>query len=172
MRTVVPCPLPPSSVLLPVRAAGGYADCFTTDVPSSVTHAEFVEAFYTTWLFKLERMVIQLVTFRVTSDLDARDLAQGRRDDFAVWKVEHRLADQLLLADRTGTTKSWLMVEPQALLATRLYFGSAVLARTNRRTGEKRLGFLFHALLGFHRGYSSALLRAAASRLSRHGAMP
>lgn len=166
MRTVMPCPLPPSALLIGVQASGAYADCYVAELAASVTHAAFVEAFYTTRLFKLERLVIQLLTVRASSDRDARELAEGRRDHFAAWKVEQRAADQLLLADRTGRTRSWLMVEPRAGKATRLYFGSAVLPRTDRRTGEKRFGWIFRLLLGFHRAYSVALLRAAVSRLA------
>jgi hypothetical protein len=45
---------------------------------------------------------------------------------------------------------------------TRLYFGSAVVTRT----GQRRKAARFRALLGFHRGYSRALLAAAKSRLT------
>ena len=48
---------------------------------------------------------------------------------------------------------------------TRLYFGSAVVART-ADDGHPRLGFSFRALLGFHRRYSRALLAAARTRLT------
>ena len=51
---------------------------------------------------------------------------------------------------------------------THLYFGSAVVPKTNAKTGTREMGFAFHALLGFHRAYSRALLRAARSRLLEH----
>jgi hypothetical protein len=167
MPTVVPCPLPPAALLLGTQAAGAFVDCYTAEVATPVGHAEFVEAFYTTGLFKVERLLIRLFARRATTDDDARALAQGRCDEFAVWSVERRMPDQLLLADRTGRTKSWLMVAPQASAppTTRLYFGSALIPHTNRRTGTPGFGLLFHLLLGFHRRYSVALLRAAAARL-------
>ena len=51
--------------------------------------------------------------------------------------------------------------------ATRLFFGSAVVARPGGKSGKPELGLGFHALLGFHKLYSQALLRAAVSRLQR-----
>lgn len=174
MPTVVPCPLPPSALLLASQAAGAFVDCYTTEVAGPVSHAEFVEAFYTTWLFKLERLLLGLLARRPTSDQQAMELATGSSDDFAIWRVEQRRTDQLLLADETGRTKSWLMTESQAMQGepdtapgTRLYFGSALIPRTDRRTGQKRFGTLFHLLLGFHRAYSRALLRACAARVTR-----
>jgi hypothetical protein len=73
----------------------------------------------------------------------------------------------LLLCDFLGNTRSWLMIEPHHEGGmTRLYFGSAVVPNTSRRTGQRRLGLRFRALLGFHRRYSRALLTAARSRLT------
>jgi hypothetical protein len=45
---------------------------------------------------------------------------------------------------------------------TRLYFGSGVAPRGG---AGKRMGFAFHALLGFHKLYSRLLLTAARSRI-------
>ncbi len=53
---------------------------------------------------------------------------------------------------------------PTNAIATRLYFGSAVVPRSSGGNGEPGMGWLFHGLLGFHRLYSRLLLRAA----SRH----
>lgn len=50
---------------------------------------------------------------------------------------------------------------------TRLYFGSAVVAGGTGKTGERRLGFIYRLLMGFHRLYSLALLSAAAAKLTR-----
>ena len=83
--------------------------------------------------------------------------------------MEGRSADQLLLADFTGRTKSWLMAVPVSGTGvgpqTQLYFGSAVVARIDARTGRRKMGFAFHALLGVHRLYSRLLLGAARSRV-------
>ena len=56
------------------------------------------------------------------------------------------------------------MAVPAGAEATRLYFGSAVVP-ARAKDGRASLGAGFHSLLGFHRLYSHALLRAARSRL-------
>ena len=164
------CPLPAEALLNRYRTDGGFADCYVTEVPRPVSHAEFVEAFYTTWLFKLERLLLRLFLARASTDLQAARLAGGELDTFAAWSVEKRAPDQLLLADVGGRTRSWLMVLPSASAGragTRLYFGSAIVPRRSARSGRSGLGPLFGALLGFHKLYSRLLLRAARSRLSR-----
>ena len=170
MKVVAPCELPPSALLQRVRLAGAFADCYTTEVTGPVTVADLIEAFYTTRIFKLERLLIRLMASQNSTDLQARELAAGHREDFAVWTVEQRLHDQVLLADRSGRTKSWFMVSPPAAnpsQPTRLYFGSAVLPRIDQKTGEKGFGTVFRLLLGFHAAYSRALLRAAVLELQR-----
>ena len=114
------------------RNAGGYADCYATGIDRPVSHAEYVEAFYTTWLFKLERLVLKF--------------------------------------DFRAKTRSWLMVANEmrdGAQVTRLYFGTGIVPVTDKNTGAKSLSLEFRALLGFHKLYSRALLKAARSRLSR-----
>ena len=163
--------LPPGSLLAKYKHGSGYADCYRCVVAGSVSHAEFVEAFYTTGLFKVERSILNWFAGRPSSDLDAQLLAAGNAATFAAWRVEARADDQLLLADFTGRTRSWLMVEHSvagaAGASTRLYFGSAVVPRAGGSRARPRMGAVFHALLGFHRLYSRLLLRAARSRLLR-----
>ena len=48
---------------------------------------------------------------------------------------------------------------------TDLYFGPAVLSRSASASQTPRLGFVFHALFGFHKVYARLLLPAAATRL-------
>lgn len=163
-------PVPASSLLARHAGADGYADCYCTEIDGSVSHAEFVEAFYTTPLFKVERLILRLAVSRPYTDAEARRLARGERDQFAAWSVKARDANQLLLADFSGRTCSWLMteaVDSGGVARTRLYFGSAVLPRRDRASGRSSLGFAFSALLGFHKLYSRALLASACSRLSR-----
>jgi hypothetical protein len=168
---ITDCSPPAHSQLIAFRERGAFTDCYFADVNRHLTHAEFIETFYTTRLFKLERFIIRVFAWKRSTDRQARELALGERDHFAVWKVESRAANEILLADQSGRTRSWLMAEPHAtanaVAFTRLYFGSALIPRIDRRTGEQRFGLLFTALLGFHRAYSRALLRAAASQLSR-----
>ena len=170
MSPIHPCELPSSAFLLRYSHSGGYVDCYVADILGSVTLAEFVEAFYTTAVFRLERSILRLAASRASTDAQARQLAQGALDTFAAWSVEERASNQLLLGDFTGRTKSWLMVsagERDATPSTRLYFGSAVIPARHPTTGETRLGFPFSALLGFHKRYSQILLSAARSKLSR-----
>src|SRR4051812_28810807 len=91
--------------------------------------AEFVEAFYTTAVFKLERLLLRVFAARPSTDGQAGKLARGELSSFAAWSVEGRAPDQLLLSDFSGRTRSWLMVsasDEPGLACTRLYFGSAV----------------------------------------------
>ncbi|HUR41003.1 MAG TPA: hypothetical protein VM240_07500 [Verrucomicrobiae bacterium] len=156
---ITPCPLPPAALLQSYARSGDYTDCFATDIPLAITYAQFVEAFYTTWLFKLERVILKWALSRPSTDAEARALAQGSRHGFAAWDVEERAPDQLLLRDMYGTTRSWLMTEP-VTAGTRLYFGSAVVRQAMKRPH-------FSALMDFHKAYSRALLGAAARAASR-----
>lgn len=162
--------LPPFALLGTYGAGGGYADCYTTELPGAYSHAEFVEAFYTSWLFKLERFVLATLVNRPSTDDDARELAHEERASFAAWSVEGRAPDQILLRDFQGRTRSWLMVErtPRDFAArTRLYFGSAIVPASHATSGERRRGGGFRMMLGFHKLYSRALLAAARARLGR-----
>ncbi|WP_205527315.1 hypothetical protein [Solimonas sp. K1W22B-7] len=139
-----------------------------TEIAQAVSHAQYVEAFYTTALFKTERLILSLVLLKPSTDRQARELALGQRDSFAAWQVEKRDEDQLILA--AGRTRSWLMVAPAptpGVMATRLYFGSAIVPARGARAGSNPLGSGFSALLGFHQLYSRGLLHAARTRLER-----
>jgi hypothetical protein len=143
--------------------AGAYIDCFTTEIPGRVSHSQFVEAFYTSRVFKLERLILRWFVDKPSTDAEAKELAAGARDHFAAWAVEDRSSDQLLMCDYLGHTRSWLMVaacERNGSPATRLHFGSVVVSV--RR-------FPFKALLGFHRLYSRVLLSSASVRLAKLG---
>lgn len=161
---ITPQKLPPGALLARYGGEEGYADCYSTTVPGPVGHAAFVEAFYSTRLFKLERWLLARLGYAST-DEQARQLAMGQRERFAAWTVEARAADQLLMCDAVGGTRSWLMVAPAEGGGTRLHFGSAVVPRRRGPGQRPRMGLVFHALLGFHRLYSRALLAAACRRL-------
>ena len=166
MLSIVPDDLPPSA-LLRAYSATGYTDCYSTDIPAAISHSQYVEAFYTTALFKAERLILKWVVSKPSTDAQARQLAQGTADSFAAWYVEGRSENQLLLSDYRGQTRSWLMVAPgQRPGTTRLYFGSAVVPKKPRDGASRgEIGSTFSVLLGFHRLYSRALLSAAKSRL-------
>lgn len=167
MGTVESCTLPEVALTQRYRESGAYTDCFFTETSRPVTHAEFVEAFYTTGIFKLERWILRLCVARPSTDAEARALARGERDSFAAWTVETRASNQVLLRDFTGRTCSWLMVgDAKRGSGTRLYFGSVVIPARNAATGQMSLGPVHGRLLAFHTLYSRLLLRAAARRLA------
>ena len=166
MRSIQSCPLPDAALLRRYAGRDDYTDCYTTLIERTASHEEFVRVFYTTWVFKLERWILTWTVKKPSSDAEAAQLAAGVRSSFAAWSVEDRAPDQLLMCDFLGNTRSWLMTAKEGATGTRLYFGSAVVARTDRDTGKRSLGAPFRALLGFHKLYSRLLLRAARSRLS------
>ncbi len=154
-------PVQPQSFLGAYTRAGAFTDCYSMSVPIAATLPQFVEAFYTTRLFKLERWLLAKFLNIESSDAQAHQLAQGTGTEFSAWKVENRSSSEILLD--AGQTRSWLSVvqvqgsQPE----TTLLFGSAVVPM---RPGGK-FGMAFHALLGFHRLYSKLLLSAAAENL-------
>ena len=148
---------------------GAYADCFAAWVERPVSAAEFIEAFYTTGLFKCERFVLFLIG-RGCTDEDARALALGKAEAFAAWTVEARAENELLVCDFARLTRSWLMAAPAAEgVSTRLYFGSAVVPRAKDKAGHPRPSASFRYLQPVHVFYARALLRAAARKLARRG---
>ncbi|MBK8285994.1 MAG: hypothetical protein IPK97_14600 [Ahniella sp.] len=164
-RRVTRTDLPPSSLLARYAGTGAYTDCYAVDVPGHVSLADFVHAFYTGFVFRIERWLLRVFLSRPSTDLDIARLMSGESSEFAAWRVEDRTDTQLLMCDIAARTRSWFMVEPSGAGGTRLYFGSAVVPKLDRRTGKTGLGFLFTALLGFHRIYSHVLLRAARKRI-------
>jgi len=159
------CPLPDDALLGRYSNNGTYTDCYDTDIPMPVSYAQYVTAFYTTPLFKLERFILTWTVSKPSTDVQAKQLADGVTQAFAAWTVEARAENQLLMCDFIRRTRSWLMVVPLRSGGTRLYFGSAVVPIVDSRTGKSTLGFIFNILLGFHGLYSVALLYAAKSRI-------
>jgi hypothetical protein len=143
---------------------GRYADCFAVSVDRDVTLAQFVFAFYTSPLFRIERGLLRLLINAPSSRADARAIADGTSDKFAAWYVGQRTEMQLLMCDRYERTRSWFRVEPERG-GTRLRFGSAVAAKRGEKTDVPRRPAAFSLLLSFHVLYSQALLRAAAANL-------
>lgn len=165
MSPIRPTELPPSALLRKYAHEGAYTDCYATELPKVVTQPQYVEAFYTTAVFKLERLILRLLVAKPSTDADVRRLVQAETSSFAAWSVEDRTPDQLLMCDYLGRTRSWLMVAPsQDRVGTHLYFGSAVVP-VRSTSGAPTLDSSFNALLGFHKLYSRVLLSAARSRL-------
>lgn len=164
------CELPSEALLRKYHDTGAYTDCYAIELARPVTQAEYIEAFYTTRVFKLERLLLAWFVSKPSTDRQAKALAAGESDAFAAWTVEGRTAGQLLMCDFQQRTRSWLMsvaVPDNAAASTRLYFGSAVVPVRDPRSGRKTMGWVFRALLGFHMIYSRVLLRAAVARLLR-----
>lgn len=164
------CHLPEDSLLSTYRTQGAYTDCYVTDIETTVTQPEYIEAFYTTFLFRMERTILKWALSKPSTDEEAHALAESAVNAFAAWTVEARTDDQLLMSDYRGRTRSWLMSSPRtggSKSGTRLYFGSAVVPIRSKQSGQRKMGGLFSALLPFHRLYSRALLLSAKNRLSR-----
>lgn len=169
MASITPCELPAGSLLEHYAHDGAYTDCYVVEVPRVVQQAEFVEAFYTSPVFKVERWLLARFISRPSTDAEAHQLAVGGVSTFAAWSVEKRNSGQLLLA--AGNTRSWLMAWPaeSGQSATRLYFGSAVVPSRSTGSDTPRMGWQFRVLLGFHKAYSRVLLTAASRRLAALG---
>jgi hypothetical protein len=147
---------------------GGYTDCYGAEVPGQVSLPEYILAFYTSPLFKLERLILRLAIAKPSTDVQAEELASGLRDRFAAWHVEGRTEEEILMCDLGGRTRSWLMALPSSLgngVRTTLYFGSAVVPKRDPQTGSLSLEARYQALLGFHQVYSVLLLYSARLRL-------
>ncbi len=161
------CTLPHEALLHRYVVHGGFTDCFCITIDRPIDQASYIQAFYTTCLFKIERGLLAAFVERPSTDEQARALAAGERDEFSAWTVEARQTDQVLMCDISGRTRSWLMSTTSANNQTRLFFGSAIVPVVDKRSGQRHLGFPFQQLLGFHTLYSRALLQAAAQSLAR-----
>ena len=100
LTSVHQCAFPLDAALGAYASQGAYADCYAVVLPRVVTQAEYVEAFYTTAVFKVERWLIATFLSRPSTDSQARQLAQGGLSTFAAWSVEQQQPDQLVLAAR------------------------------------------------------------------------
>jgi hypothetical protein len=168
MLSIKKCAVPANTLLESYVKNGAYTDCYSTEVDGDVSFPEFIHAFYTTALFKLERSILSWTVSRSSTDAQAKQLADGVLTTFAAWQVENRNEHELLMCDLHGRIRSWFMLIPvnaDAGIRTRLLFGSAVAPVQNQRTGKSSLGIIFNALLGFHKIYSVLLLYSARSNI-------
>lgn len=171
MNPVFARTLPTDSIALHYQEAGSYVDSFSIDVNDSITFEQFVNAFYTSRVFKLERVILAIAVRKPSTDQQARLLAAGEIHEFSAWDEEARTANQLIMRDYQSITRSWLMTEATQD-GSRLYFGSIIVPRDK---GEDRQGVLspfFRLTLGAHLFYSRVLLRSAVARLHSQGALP
>ena len=169
--TIRECDLPPDALLRRYDQHNGHVDCFQVDVPGRIKLGHYVEAFYTTWLFKAERKILS-VAGHPSTDAEAAVLAGGRSTQFAAWNVEDRDEDQLLMQDVTGRTRSWFKVAriiAEKSERTTLYFGSAVTAIPTGKSGRMSLGPVFRMMMPVHIIYSRALLAATLRKMALSG---
>ena len=166
MFSIERCPVPATTLLDKYLQNGAYADCYSTLVRDKITFPEFIFSFYTTPLFRLERLILTLLISKPSTDQEARDMADGVSGTFAAWTVESQNENEILMCDFAGRTRSWLMIAPMED-HTRLYFGSAVVPSRSARAGMSTFGFGFQVLLAFHRIYSVLLLYSAKSNFEQ-----
>ena len=166
----------PSDTSLARYAAGqrsqnakNYTDCYSVLVAGEVSLEEYVYAFYTTPIFRLERLILRFLAGRPSTDEEASALVAAEVDRFAAWYVETRDDDELLMCDYRDRTRSWFMVAPVndkgTGITTQLRFGSAVLLGEAVGSSERAPDFVFRGLLGFHKLYSRVLLWSAVRRI-------
>ena len=168
VSSIVPCPLPPDALLQAYLRDGAYTDCYVTDIAQRVSHVQYVEAFYTTPVFRLERLLLAWFVAKPCTDAHARQLADGAIDAFAAWQMEGRSANPLLLCDYAGSTRSRLMTVPHGAdeaTTRRSRIGGGAAATQSRRPAT--LAVVFRGLLGFHTLYSRVLFGAARRRLAK-----
>jgi len=170
MLLIEKCAIPANILLASYSMSGAYADCYCSELRGQVSFPEYVFAFYTTPLFKLERLILKWMVSKPSTNSQARQLAHGQVEMFAAWNVENRSENELLMCDIKGRKRSWLMASPAGTVAypeTRLYFGSAVVPVRNSNSRKPSIGFVFRALLGFHQLYSVLLLYSAGWHIQR-----
>ena len=158
-------PLPEGALLGEFVDRGEYTDCFVASVAGDVTFPEYVESFYTTRLFKLERHILRWLASMPSTDDEAREVSRNEIHEFAAWTEYRRSDNQLVMMDFRQQTCSWFMLAPQDS-GSLLYFGSAVMRNRETKQG-KSLTWTYRCLLGFHRLYSRALLQAAVKRIGK-----
>ena len=97
MPSIHRCELPHGALLEKYQSRGAYADCYVAEITRHVSQAEYVQAFYTTPLFKVERRLLAWLISKPSTDAQAGQLACRTLDSFAAWSVEERCEAQLLM---------------------------------------------------------------------------
>jgi len=149
--------------------AGCYTDCFVAEISQDVTLSDFILAFFNTPVFRLERLLLGLFASRPSTDDDVANLASGAGNSLALWKVDARDDNQLIMSVGSGPIRSWLMVvsDQTAAHTSQLYFGSAVLPVEIGPNGKPKIGKSFRIFHGVHKFYTRLLLWSTVRRLKR-----
>ncbi len=161
--SITASPLPAGALLQAYEQPGHYVDCFSVQLSTSVEHSHWLRSFLHSRVFRLERQVLSTL-FGAPSDDDAvASLISGQAEHFAVWTVEHRAPQELLMRDRSERTRTWWRTEPHEH-GVRLYFGSAMVPAPSKDGTPVALGAL-RLSIPMHRAYSRLLMRSACERL-------
>jgi len=163
------CTVMPNS-LLASYAENGYADSYCTELPGHISMEDYVFSFYTTALFKLERFILTWTVLKSSTDLQAKELINGKTDKFAAWTIEARKDNELLMCDMLKQTRSWFMVNHTGTSdapRTQLYFGTGIALTTRGKIVKTSIGLFFILMLPFHKLYSVFLLLFAKLSLAR-----
>ena len=137
-----------------------HTDCFQTSIAKNVPLEDFINAFFNSWLFRIERLILKLTVKKPSTDDDIAKLANGTSDSMAAWRTEQRDVDQILLQVPDTPIRTWLMRQSDGD-QTRLYFGSTILPARTDKDGKPAMGHMFIVLMGFHKLYARALLYLA-----------
>ncbi|MEO0423070.1 MAG: hypothetical protein AAF184_12075 [Pseudomonadota bacterium] len=158
-------PLPSGALLEVYQRPDCYVDCFSVSCTSGVAHSRWLEAFLGSRVFRLERAVLRTLARADSSDGAVAALVAGDAESFAVWTVEHRTPQELLLRDRSARTRTWWRTQPEAH-GVRLYFGSALVPKARAEEGEAA-GTIdgWRWSIPLHRAYSRFLVSSACARL-------
>ena len=137
-----------------------HTDCYHARVAKHVPLERFINAFFNSWLFRIERLILKLSLTKPATDQDIANLANGTSNNMAAWRIEERDDDQILLEVPDTPIRTWPMRE-DAGDHTNLYFGSAILPMRTDKNGKPAMGHIFIMLMGFHQIYARALLYLA-----------
>lgn len=168
MTQITKTPLPDQALLRRYKdMPGAYADCYRAKAAQEISLEAYIEAFFSTPLFQIERAVLTTFGIKGASAQALRALATGRSDTWAAWQVEARDETQILMRAGSDAIRTWLMVVPDGAGGTDLLFGSAVFPTPAKSGRAPQLPRIARWLMGFHKLYSRMLLRAALRRLRR-----
>src|ERR671924_2078513 len=96
--------IPANTMLKQYSGNGAYVDCYSTEITGQVSFGDYIIAFYTTPLFRLERFILTWAVSKPSTDKQVRQLADGEVEQFAAWQVEGRSENEMLLCDLVGRT--------------------------------------------------------------------
>ncbi len=168
-------PLPEGSFLARyLDREGAYTDCFRVDVPGGPDLPAYIETFFDSWVFRLERRVLTLAGKGPATRKTVEALAHQDAQRFAAWIVRERDDSQILMEVPRTPIRTWLRVLPSDEQPghVRLYFGSALVPPHRTDGAPARLGPLFRWTTGLHKLYSHILLDAAARDWKRSAVTP